>query len=170
MVDISFIIVVVLLLGASTGNCKAQIVSDCVRSTPESARNIVCDVRQYRAVRTPESDRYVKCALTALGFVDEAGSVQRNVVLVALDAVETHDGVYTDSVDVCLSRSRKLPGAERPGAFYFCMLQTESAQNFQDALELQELKTASEWAQSELFDRAKVQQKMREMNSKLQCK
>uniref|UniRef100_A0A1Y9H242 D7 short form salivary protein n=1 Tax=Anopheles dirus TaxID=7168 RepID=A0A1Y9H242_9DIPT len=148
----------------------AQTVTDCVpRAGPESSRSTACDVRLYRVTKGVESDRYVQCALAALGFVDGHGSVQRNVVLAALDAVETHDGVYTDSVDACLSRAKKLSAAERSGAFYSCMLQSESTQNFKDALELRELKVASKWAESEAFDRAKVQQMMRQLNSQLQC-
>uniref|UniRef100_A0A1I8JV11 Uncharacterized protein n=1 Tax=Anopheles melas TaxID=34690 RepID=A0A1I8JV11_9DIPT len=147
----------------------AQAVSDCVRHVSESARNTVCDVRQYRVTKGVEADRYVQCFMNALGFADESGSIQRSNVLAALDAVETHDGVYTDAVDVCLSKAKKLPGTERSGSFFSCMLRTESAQNFRDAVELQELRVASKWPEGERFDRSKVQQMMRELNSQLRC-
>uniref|UniRef100_A0A1Y9HDX3 Uncharacterized protein n=1 Tax=Anopheles funestus TaxID=62324 RepID=A0A1Y9HDX3_ANOFN len=159
----------VLLIIAAGGNVGAQTVADCVRLAPESARSTVCDVRQYRATRGVDADQYIQCALAALGFVDENGSIQRNIILTALDAVENHDGVYTDSVDACLSKAKKLSGVERSGAFYCCMLRTESAQNFKDAVELQELKTASKWSEGERFDRSKVQQMMREVNNQLKC-
>lgn len=51
-------------------------VSDCVRHVSESARNTVCDVRQYRVTKGVEADRYVQCFMTALGFADESGSIQ----------------------------------------------------------------------------------------------
>ncbi|XP_052864360.1 uncharacterized protein LOC128270970 [Anopheles cruzii] len=148
---------------------QTQTVADCVQRVPESARATVCDIRQYRSTQGPDAESFLKCALAAVGFVAQDGSVKRNVVLKALDAVETHDGVYTDSVDVCLSRTRKLSGDKRPGAFFFCMLATESAQNFKDALELRELKTNSEWPESGAFEKAKVLQLTREVNRKLQC-
>uniref|UniRef100_A0A1Y9IVC9 D7 short form salivary protein n=1 Tax=Anopheles minimus TaxID=112268 RepID=A0A1Y9IVC9_9DIPT len=154
----------VLLIAATRAS-----VTDCVQLVPDSASNIVCEVRQYRVTRGIDADQYIQCALAALGFVDENGTVQRNTLLTALDAVEVHDGVYTDSVDACLSKSKKLSGAERSGAFYCCMLRTESAQNFKDAVELQELKTASKWPEGERFDRSKVQQMMREVNNQLKC-
>uniref|UniRef100_A0A182Q7P8 Short form D7 salivary protein n=1 Tax=Anopheles farauti TaxID=69004 RepID=A0A182Q7P8_9DIPT len=157
-------LIFLLIFICATKKGAAETVTDCVRRV-ETA----CDVRLYRVTKGVESDRYVQCALAAFGFVDANGSVQRNVVLMALDAVETHDGVYTDSVDACLSRTKKASPAERPGTFYSCMLQTESAQNFKDALELRELKLASKWAESESFDRAKVQQLMRQVNSQLKC-
>ncbi|XP_058059721.1 uncharacterized protein LOC131210480 [Anopheles bellator] len=147
----------------------AQTVADCVQRIPESARATVCDIRYYRPAQGPDAESFLKCALAAVGFVAQDGSVQRNVVLAALDAVETHDGVYTDSVDVCLSRTRKLSGDERPRAFFSCMLATESAQNFKDALELRELKTNSEWPESGAFETGKVQQLMQEVNRKLKC-
>uniref|UniRef100_A0A240PM24 D7 short form salivary protein n=1 Tax=Anopheles epiroticus TaxID=199890 RepID=A0A240PM24_9DIPT len=162
--NISLILVIFSLISV-----KAGTVNDCVRFVPESARSTVCDVRQYRATKEVDADRYVQCVLTALGFADESGSIQRSNILAALDAVETHDGVYTDSVDACLSRAKKLSSAERSGSFYNCMLRTESAQNFRDAVELQELRLASKWSESERFDRSKVQQLMRELNSQLQC-
>uniref|UniRef100_A0A182SSM6 Uncharacterized protein n=1 Tax=Anopheles maculatus TaxID=74869 RepID=A0A182SSM6_9DIPT len=107
--------------------------------------------------------------MATLGFVDEAGSIQRSTVLSALDAVEIHDGVYTDSVDACLSKAKKFSGAERSAAFFYCMLRTESAQNFKDAVELHELRLASKWPDSDRFDRSKVQQLMREVNKQLKC-
>uniref|UniRef100_A0A182JG72 Uncharacterized protein n=1 Tax=Anopheles atroparvus TaxID=41427 RepID=A0A182JG72_ANOAO len=151
-------------------DCKAHTVTECLRRVPEASRGTVCDIRQYRHTRGPDADRYLNCALGAVGFVSEDGSVQRNVVLSALDEVETHDGVYTDSVDACLSKVRKLTGAERSSAFFSCMLATESGQNFKDALELQELKAAGQWTEGEAFERARVQQMMREVNRNVQCK
>uniref|UniRef100_A0A182YSA1 Uncharacterized protein n=1 Tax=Anopheles stephensi TaxID=30069 RepID=A0A182YSA1_ANOST len=159
----------VLLIVLACTSVAAQAVTDCVRLVPESARNTVCDVRQYRQTRGVVADRYVQCALAALGFVDESGSVQRSTVLSALDAVETHDGVYTDSVDACLSKAKKLTGAERSAVFFSCMLQTESSQNFKDAVDLQELRLAAKWPESDRFERSKVQQLMREVNKQLRC-
>ncbi|XP_058122554.1 uncharacterized protein LOC131293483 [Anopheles ziemanni] len=151
--------------------CNAQTVTDCLRRVPESSRGKICDIRQYHVTaRGDDADRYLSCALAAIRFVGEDGSVQRNVLLSALDEVETHDGVYTDSVDACLSKTRKLTGTERPGAFFACMLATESAQNFKDALELQELKVGGQWTEGEAFDGARVHQLVQEVNRKLQCK
>uniref|UniRef100_A0A2M3YW76 Putative short d7 protein n=1 Tax=Anopheles nuneztovari TaxID=30067 RepID=A0A2M3YW76_9DIPT len=149
---------------------QAQTVAKCISDISDSSRTKVCDLRHYRPARGVDADRFVKCALAAIGLVADDGSVQRNVVLSALDEVESHDGIYTDSVDVCLSRTRKLSGTERPNGFFSCMLTTESAGNFQDALELRELKTASQWPEHQAFDRTKVQQQMQEVNRQLQCK
>ncbi|XP_050078634.1 uncharacterized protein LOC126565495 [Anopheles maculipalpis] len=159
----------VLFLVLTCTSVAAQTVTDCVKQFPESARNTVCDVRQYRVTRGIDADRYIHCALAALGFADESGSIQRSTVLSALDAVENHDGVFTDSVDACLSKAKKLSGAERSAAFFCCMLQTESAHNFRDAVELQELRLASKWPESDRFDRTKVQQLMREVNKLFKC-
>ncbi|XP_049530112.1 uncharacterized protein LOC125948257 [Anopheles darlingi] len=149
---------------------QAQTVAKCISDISDLSRTKVCDLRQYRLAVGDDADRYVKCTLAAIGFVADDGSVQRNVVLSALDEVESHDGIYTDSVDACLSRTRKLSGAQRPNGFFSCMLATESAGNFQDALELRELKTASQWPAHQAFDRTKVQQQMQEVNRQLQCK
>ncbi|XP_035775717.1 uncharacterized protein LOC118457889 [Anopheles albimanus] len=149
---------------------QVQTVAKCFSDISDSSRTKVCDLRHYRLASGVDADRFVKCALAATGFVADDGSIQRNVVLSALDEVESHDGIYTDSVDVCLSRTRKLPGTQRPNGFFSCMLATESAGNFQDALELRELKTASQWPEHQAFDRTKVQQQIQEVNRQLQCK
>ncbi|XP_050083482.1 uncharacterized protein LOC126570063 [Anopheles aquasalis] len=116
---------------------QSQTVAKCISDISDSSRTKVCDLRHYRPARGVDADRFVKCALSAIGFVADDGSVQRKVVLSALDEVESHD---------------------------------ESAGNFQDALELRELKTASQWPEHQAFDRTKVQQQMLEVNRQLQCK
>uniref|UniRef100_A0A182F4B6 Uncharacterized protein n=1 Tax=Anopheles albimanus TaxID=7167 RepID=A0A182F4B6_ANOAL len=149
---------------------EPKTVEECEKNIPASLKDRICELRQYTPDTSPDMDKHMQCVLRVVGFVDRNGEVERNVVLSALDEVESHDGIYTDSVDVCLSRTRKLPGTQRPNGFFSCMLATESAGNFQDALELRELKTASQWPEHQAFDRTKVQQQIQEVNRQLQCK
>ncbi|XP_050072290.1 37 kDa salivary gland allergen Aed a 2-like [Anopheles maculipalpis] len=141
-------------------------VEECERNIPESLKNRICELRQYKTVEGKYMDRHMQCVLEVIGFVEDNGELVFQDLLGVLNMVDSALD-HVPNLKKCKVKADECVTDSKANTFYTCFLGTSSAQAFKMAVDYGELIAAGKLSLDKPFNAETVSKEMKQIDDEL---